>query len=89
MTKNRAFEVFADDEFWAGGSKNQDVLAHVVKLLMFQMEPQRMQQQRPAEVVVVMNQGRNLSDPPDGDRLLRAAVRDAGQSLSFRVSLKP
>jgi len=38
-----------------------------------------MQQQRPAEVVVVMNQGWSLSDPPDGDRLLRAAVRDEGQ----------
>ena len=61
------------------GSKTQDVLAHVVKLLMFQMEPPRMQQQRPAEVVVVMNQGRNLSGPPDGDRPLRAAARDEGQ----------
>ena len=62
------------------GSKNQDVLAHVVKLLiLFQMEPPRMQQQRPAEVVVEMNQGRNLSGPPDGDRPLRAAARDEGQ----------
>ena len=74
------------------GSKNQDVLAREVKLLNFQMEPPRMQQQRPAEVgveVVEMNQGRNLSGPPDGDRLLRAAVRDedqghTGQSQSIQ-----
>ena len=69
------------------GSKNQDVLAREVKLLNFQMEPPRMQLQRPAEVVVVMNQGRNLSGPPDGDRLLRAAVRDEGQGHTGQFNI--